>query len=140
VFEVPNTTVLDACAIGLEAWAELERVGPKIISTLSWNTSFLKTLIASSFLPCSSSITNWILLPLMPPAALICSAASWKPLRIAAPYWAAPPDRAAATPILRSAAWAEQARVAARASKEVLNGDRFMGDISRDCEGPAGPA
>ena len=56
VFEVPKTTVLAAWAIGSAAWAEFDSVGPKTISTLSWKISFLKTLIASSFLPCSSSI------------------------------------------------------------------------------------
>ncbi|KAG1435894.1 hypothetical protein G6F57_020915 [Rhizopus arrhizus] len=62
--------------------------------------------MASSFLPCSSSTTSTSLLPLIPPAALISSAASWKPLRIETPYWAAPPDRASATPSLMSAACA----------------------------------
>src|ERR1700712_4488607 len=91
--------------------------------------SFLKTLIASSFLPCSSATTNWILLPLMPPAALISSAASSKPLRIATPYWAAPPDRASATPILRSAACAE-AQKAAKANSVALNGSCLIGSLS----------
>ncbi len=59
-------------------------------------------------------MTSAILLPLMPPAALISSAASWKPLRMAAPYWAAPPDSASATPILMS--WAADAAPAATAA------------------------
>ena len=113
VLEVPNTTVLAPCAIGSAAWAEFDSVGPKTMRTLSWKISFLKTLMASSFLPCSSSITSISLLPLTPPAALIWSVASWKPLRIEAPYWAAPPDRASATPSLMSAAWAAGSRAAA---------------------------
>ena len=120
VLEVPNATVLDACAIGSAACAELDNVGPNTIATLSWKISFLKTLMASSFLPCSSSITSAILLPLMPPAALISSAASWKPLRMATPYWAAPPDSASATPILMScAADAAPVAIAAPAATAV---------------------
>jgi hypothetical protein len=133
VLEVPKATVLAACAIGSAAWAELDRVGPNTIATLSWKISFLKTLMASSFLPCSSSITSAILLPLMPPAALISSAASWKPLRMAEPYWAAPPDSASATPILMSwAANVDPVAIAAPAATAVTS-SRLIVFCMRTC-------
>ena len=116
VFEGPNATVLAACATGSAACAELESVGPNVISTLSWKISFLKTLMASSFLPWSSSTTNCSLLPFTPPPALISSVASSKPCRIEMPYCAAPPVNASATPILMSAAWALVVNAAAKAS------------------------
>ena len=86
VFEVPNTTIFAACAIGSAACAEFDSVGPNSINTLSWKISFLKTSMACSFLPCSSSSTSVILLPLTPPAALISSIASSKPFLIDWPY------------------------------------------------------
>src|SRR5665647_714999 len=122
VLEVPKATVLAACAIGSAAWAEFDSVGPNTSSTLSWKISFLKTLMASSFLPCSSSITNCSLSPLMPPAALISSSASWKPLRMEMPYCAAPPDRASAAPSLISAALALKVAASAHARSEVVKG------------------
>ncbi len=125
VLDVPKTTIFEACAIGSAAWAEFESVGPNSISALSWKMSFLKALIASSFLPCSSSITSSILLPLTPPAALISSAAIWKPLRMLMPYCAAPPDRASATPILMGpAAWAEPSETAAASAMAEIRAKR----------------
>ncbi len=134
VLEVPNTTIFEACAIGSEALAEFDRVGPNSMSALSWKMSFLKALIASSFLPCSSSTTSSSGRPLTPPAALISSTAIWNALRIGMPYCAAPPDRASATPILMgSAASAEpNERAAASATAEIRAKRRceFTGVVS----------
>src|ERR1039457_1137225 len=108
VFDVPKATTLAACAIGSAACAELDSVGPKSISTLSWKMSFMKTSMTCSFLPCSSSSCSTSLLPLTPPAASISSTASCRPFLIDCPYWPAGPERASAAPSLMSAAAAEE--------------------------------
>jgi hypothetical protein len=68
-------------AKSLTARPMLERKVPESMATPSPATSSFAAVTASAGLPLSSLEMTTSFLPLMPPAALICSTASCQPLR-----------------------------------------------------------
>ncbi len=57
VFDEPSTGMPASCATGSAANAELESVGPRMATTLSWLISFWKALMACALSPAVSSQT-----------------------------------------------------------------------------------
>jgi hypothetical protein len=75
------------------------KLAPRRITALSWVMSLLARMTDWSGLLWSSSnstCTGW---PSIPPAALICSTASWMPSRVGTPLAATGPLRDSTAPI-----------------------------------------
>ena len=112
---VPKLTTLAAFenTQACSAWGV--SVGPKIIRTFSFLMSWSNTFCASAGVPLSSTITSSILRPSTPPAALICSSASFRPLAVLVPFTALGPLSVAETP-RRMVCWAAAGHATSAAS------------------------
>ena len=101
-----RTGILASLMVGSIAWIWVERLGVITMTISGSSSSFWKAATAPGLVVWSSSRTIWILRPLIPPAALIWSAASSAPCLWYLPDSAASPVMAMIWPILIGLDWA----------------------------------